>query len=98
MDISKPELNGYEATAAIRDIEKHQQLPRTPIIAATAHSLKGDEQKCLDNDMDDYLSKPIAIASLQNCLGKWGALQAAQDKANISAQLGGLVAPNFRHV
>ena len=56
-----PEMNGYEATAPIRDIEKHHQLPRTPIIAATAHSLKGDKQKCLDNDMDDY---PVSYTHL----------------------------------
>ena len=83
MDISMPEMNGYEATAAIREIEKKQQLPRTPIIAATAHSLKGDEQKCLDNDMDDYLSKPIAMVSLKVSLEKWGVLQAAQGKVNM---------------
>ena len=81
MDISMPEMNGYEATEAIRALEEKRQLPRTPIIAVTAHSLKGDKQKCLDNDMDDYLSKPLSITSLKDCLAKWGVLQAGLDQS-----------------
>lgn len=75
MDISMPELNGYEATKAIREIEKNTQAERTPIIAVTAHSLKGDREQCLENDMDDYLSKPIAISGLIEKLQKWGVIQ-----------------------
>ena len=85
MDISMPEMNGYEATAAIRALEEKRQLPRTPIIAVTAHSLKGDEQKCFDNDMDDYLSKPLAIASLKACLEKWGIIQTSADQSGAVA-------------
>jgi len=48
MDVSMPEMNGYEATQAIRLIENNNNLARTPIIAATAHSMKGDKQMCLD--------------------------------------------------
>ena len=77
-----PEMNGYEATEAIRTLEEKRQLPRTPIIAVTAHSLKGDEQKCLDNDMDDYLSKPLSIASLKACLAKWGLIQADAEQTS----------------
>lgn len=85
MDISMPEMNGYEATEAIRALEEKRQLPRTPIIAVTAHSLKGDEQKCLDRDMDDYLSKPLAIASLKTCLETWGVIQAEADQTGAVA-------------
>jgi len=82
MDISMPEMNGYEATAAIRDLEEKRQLPRTPIIAVTAHSLKGDDEKCLEKGMDDYLSKPLSIASLKACLAKWGLIQADAEQAS----------------
>jgi len=85
MDISMPEMNGYEATAAIRKAEENSQSPRTPIIALTAHSLKGDEQVCYDNDMDDYLSKPLAIAALKACLEKWDILQTDNKAANKTA-------------
>ena len=71
MDISMPDWNGYEATKAIRDLEAKLSRPRTPIIAVTAHALKGDRQDCIDNDMDDYLSKPIAISGVRDMLAKW---------------------------
>ena len=80
-----PEMNGYEATEAIRALEEKRQLPRTPIIAVTAHSLKGDEQICLEHDMDDYLSKPLAIASLKACLEKWSVIQAEADQTGAVA-------------
>jgi len=62
---------GYEATKAIRDIEAAKGLPRTPIIALTAHAMKGDKQDCLDNDMDDYMSKPLSLNELKICIDKW---------------------------
>ena len=71
MDISMPDWNGYEATKAIREWEAKLNLPRTPIVAVTAHALKGDRQDCLDNDMDDYLSKPLAISGIEDMLDKW---------------------------
>ena len=71
MDISMPELNGYEATQKIRKLEAKNGRERTPIIAVTAHSLKGDEKRCLDAGMDDYISKPVSIAGLQTMLVKW---------------------------
>ena len=71
MDISMPDWNGYEATKAIRELEVELSRPRTPIIAVTAHALKGDRQDCLDNDMDDYIAKPIAIESVREMLAKW---------------------------
>jgi len=72
MDVSMPEMDGFQATKAIRDIEKADGLKRTPIIAVTAHAMKKDKQLCLDNDMDDYLPKPLTLDKLTQCLEKWG--------------------------
>ena len=71
MDVSMPEMNGYEATKAIRSAEKTRGLPHTPIIALTAHTLKGDEEKCLEAGMDDFASKPISIVGLKSKIAKW---------------------------
>jgi CheY-like chemotaxis protein len=71
MDVSMPEMNGLEATQAIREIESSQGLVPTPIIAVTAHSLKGDEDRCLAAGMDDYLSKPISPEKLGAMIERW---------------------------
>ena len=76
MDISMPELNGYEATAEIRKLEAKLGRPHTPIIAVTAHALKGDKELCLQNGMDDYLSKPISQKRIIYCLQNWGVISA----------------------
>jgi CheY-like chemotaxis protein len=64
-DIQMPEMNGMEATARIREKEKlaggHQ-----PIIAFTAHAMKGDQELCLDGGMDGYLTKPIRAQELDD--------------------------------
>tara|TARA_R110002020_G_scaffold6689_12_gene28410 strand:- start:595 stop:3093 length:2499 start_codon:yes stop_codon:yes gene_type:complete len=71
MDVSMPELNGLEATREIRGIEARDGLSPTPIIAVTAHSLKGDEDRCLAAGMDDYLSKPISPEKLGAMIDRW---------------------------
>ena len=77
MDISMPEMNGYEATKAIRALEQKTGKARTPIIAVTAHTLRGDEERCLEAGMDDYLSKPISVQRLTDAFIKWGIIQEA---------------------
>jgi two-component system, sensor histidine kinase and response regulator len=63
MDIQMPGMDGFEATAAIRARDNAQGV-HTPIVAMTAHAMKGDEQCCLEAGMDGYVSKPIRIADL----------------------------------
>jgi len=71
MDIQMPVMDGFEATGKIREIEKQAQRPRVPIIALTAHAIKGYREKCLASDMDDYLTKPIRKKVLIDAVEKW---------------------------
>jgi PAS domain S-box-containing protein len=70
MDVSMPQMNGFEATEAIREIEAASGL-RTPIIGVTAHAIKGDMERCLDAGMDDYLPKPVSPDKLSKKLERW---------------------------
>ena len=57
MDIQMPRMNGYEATRQIRELPQGGSIP---IVAMTAHAMKGDEEKCLESGMDGYISKPVS--------------------------------------
>jgi CheY-like chemotaxis protein len=63
MDVQMPDMDGFDATAAIRAKEKHTGQ-HIPIIAMTAHAMKGDEERCLESGMDGYVAKPIRPAAL----------------------------------
>jgi signal transduction histidine kinase/DNA-binding response OmpR family regulator len=63
MDVQMPEMNGFEATALIRDQEKRIG-GHVPIVALTAHAIQGDRDRCLAAGMDDYLSKPLNANAL----------------------------------
>ena len=69
MDVEMPEMDGFEATAAIREREKatggHQH-----IVAMTAHAMKGDRERCMGGGMDGYLSKPIRMAEFRETLAR----------------------------
>jgi CheY-like chemotaxis protein len=62
-------MDGFEATRAIREQEQ-QTESHIPIIAVTAHALKGDRERCLEGGMDDYVSKPIHAKELLETIDK----------------------------
>ncbi len=72
MDCQMPELDGFEATAAIRRREREaQDGGHVPIIAVTANAMEGDREQCLQAGMDDYLSKPFSRVQLLELLNRW---------------------------
>jgi CheY-like chemotaxis protein len=64
-----PEMDGYTATQEIR--ARNSSASRIPIVALTAHALKGAREECLQAGMDDYLAKPIKPADLEQALLRW---------------------------
>ncbi len=68
MDVQMPEMDGFTAT---RHIREDGRWPNVPIIAMTAHALKGDRERCLEAGMDDYLSKPLSRETIQEVIQKW---------------------------
>jgi CheY-like chemotaxis protein/HPt (histidine-containing phosphotransfer) domain-containing protein len=69
MDIQMPEMDGFEATKHVRKMETGER--RTPIIALTAHAMKGYREQCIANNMDDYVTKPLNRKVLLETVDKW---------------------------
>jgi two-component system sensor histidine kinase/response regulator len=69
MDCQMPTLNGYETTGELRRREPEGE--HTPVIAMTAHAMRGDLEKCLDSGMDDYLAKPLSPDEFDRVLRRW---------------------------
>ncbi len=70
MDVQMPEMDGFAATSAIREAERSTGR-HIPIIAMTAHAMKGDRDRCLEAGMDDYLTKPVCQEPLQKAITAW---------------------------
>jgi CheY-like chemotaxis protein len=71
MDVQMPEMDGLEATRAIRATASGVRNHAVPIIAMTAHAMQGDRQSCLDAGMNDYIAKPVTPAVLSDLLEEW---------------------------
>ena len=76
MDCQMPELDGFEATRAIREWERTSPTDssvaaRLPIIALTANAMRGDRERCLEAGMDDYITKPLSRDDLVRALNVW---------------------------
>ena len=91
-DCNMPEMNGYELTRNIRELEAASGGRRVPIIACTANALRGDAETCIAAGMDDYLAKPIELKALAKQLDHWLPLAlhaAVVDRTVLLAVAGG---------
>ncbi|KAJ5589652.1 histidine kinase osmosensor [Penicillium hordei] len=89
MDVQMPVMGGFEATGNIREYERESGLQRTPIIALTAHAMLGDREKCIQAQMDEYLSKPLKqnqmMQTILKCATLGGSLLEKSKESRISS-------------
>lgn len=71
MDCEMPEMDGYDATLAIRAFEKSKNLPQVPIIALTAHAMREHQDRCREVGMNDHMSKPIEMRALRDKVSEY---------------------------
>ena len=87
-----PEMDGFEATAAIRRLNGGRA--DVPIIAMTANAMEGDPQKCLAAGMDDYIAKPVDRRKLANAIGYWSARRSGGVEITPPPELEPVAAPD----
>ena len=90
MDVQMPEMGGLEATSAIRAKERASGAHQ-PIVAMTAHAMKGDRERCLDAGMDDYLTKPLDSRQLYAIIER----MADHKETTVNSPPAGKVTLNF---
>jgi two-component system sensor histidine kinase/response regulator len=83
MDCSMPEIDGDKATRLIRG-DLSNPNSQSPIVALTAHAMKGDREACLDAGMDDYLTKPINALKLTKVLNNWTSQSRVKQQIEVS--------------
>jgi PAS domain S-box-containing protein len=83
MDCHMPEMDGFEATRKIREIEKRSNLKRIPIVALTANAMQQDREECLNAGMDDHLSKPYSRLQMRETLDRWLPAEPAGSSAGL---------------
>ncbi|MBW3614103.1 MAG: response regulator [Actinobacteria bacterium] len=87
MDCQMPEMDGYEATRLIRQLDGERA--RVPIIAMTAGAMREDEERCLAAGMDDYVTKPVDVGRLDAALGRWLRPQASTQSPPAASEARG---------
>ena len=92
-DCHMPDMDGYELSQAIREIEAAEALPRTPIIAWTANALAEEGERCRAAGMDDLLVKPTDMAKLRQTLAQWLAVPGTGDAPRRDANSPSAAAP-----
>ncbi|MEW4490543.1 response regulator [Thalassoglobus sp. JC818] len=84
MDVQMPEMDGLAATAEIRKLQSLGEIGPVPIVAMTAHAMKGDRERCLDSGMDDYVSKPIRPQELKRVIKELTDSPTSEESENIT--------------
>ena len=87
MDLQMPEMDGFDTTRAIRESEQRSGI-HMPIIAMTAHAMKGDRERCLETGMDEYISKPVDANELLQLIAR--VMRAADEKKPVR--------PGYSHI
>ncbi len=83
MDVQMPKMDGLKTTQLIREREK-ETGGHTPIIAMTAHAMKGDKERCLQAGMDDYISKPLNAKQLEETIGRVMSRRISSRESDVS--------------
>ncbi len=86
MDCQMPEMDGYDATRAIRTGKAGEDNKTIPIVAMTANAMRGDREKCFAAGMDDYIAKPISLDILKSTLMKWILKHGTEPLSNQSVE------------
>jgi PAS domain S-box-containing protein len=81
MDCQMPGMDGYEATAKIRNAERNRR--HTPVCALTANAMEGDREKCIAAGMDDYVAKPIGLEQLRQTVDRWTQKQETPEASRV---------------